>query len=66
MPESEQLNRDKYKFIIYHGHIHVLSINEYNEDNDDLNETQNRTSSLRGRFAVISDSSGCKIKKKCG
>ncbi len=42
MPESEQLNRDKYRFIIYHGHIHVLSINEYNEDNDDLNEMQNR------------------------
>ena len=42
MPESEQLNRDKYRFIIYHGHIHILSINEYTEDNDDLNEIKNR------------------------
>ena len=45
MPEPEQLNKDKYKFVIYHGHIHILSMNEYNEDNDDnddLNEMQIR------------------------
>jgi hypothetical protein len=36
MTESEQLNRDKYRFIIYHGHIHILPINEYNEDDSDL------------------------------
>jgi len=38
MTESEQLNRDKFKFIIYHGHIHVLSTNEENENNEDNNE----------------------------
>lgn len=42
MPESEQLNRDKYRFIIYHGHIHILSINEDPEDNDNPSELQNR------------------------
>ena len=33
MPESEELNREKYRFIIYHGHIHVLSKNDVNQEN---------------------------------
>lgn len=42
MTESEQVKRDKYKFIIYHGHIHILSTNEYTEDHVDSNDMQNR------------------------
>jgi len=41
MPESDQLNRDKFKFIIYHGHIHIFPIYEEIEDNENFNETQN-------------------------
>ncbi|MFX0134090.1 MAG: hypothetical protein ACFFDN_10645 [Candidatus Hodarchaeota archaeon] len=40
MTESEQLNREKYRFIIYHGHIHLLPINENSRDNDDLIESK--------------------------
>jgi hypothetical protein len=25
MPESEKLNEENYRFIIYHGYLHVLS-----------------------------------------
>ena len=32
MPESEEHNREKYKFIIYHGYIHILANHEEDED----------------------------------
>ena len=38
MPESEELNEEKYRFIIYHGHIHILVEQEENEDPDNLFE----------------------------
>ncbi len=41
MPESNQLTKDKYRIIIYHGHIHLLSIYEEIEDNDNVKEIQN-------------------------
>lgn len=41
MPESNQLSKDKYRIIIYHGHIHLLSICEEIEDNDNVKEIQN-------------------------
>ena len=41
MPKSEELNREKYRFIIYHGHVHILPMCEEIEDNDNFNETQN-------------------------
>ena len=40
MSEFDQLNKDKYRFIIYHGHIHILPICEELEDNDNLYEIQ--------------------------
>ncbi|MFX0000467.1 MAG: hypothetical protein ACFE9Q_08225 [Candidatus Hodarchaeota archaeon] len=40
MSEIDQLYRDKYRFIIYHGHIHILPIYEEIEDNDNLYEIQ--------------------------
>lgn len=36
MPESEELNREKYRFIIYHGHIHILAKNEDSEEPDNI------------------------------
>ena len=41
MPESNQSNKDNHRIIIYHGHIHVLSIDKENKDNDDTSEIQN-------------------------
>ncbi len=41
MPESDYLTKDKFKIIIYHGHIHLLSTNERIEDNDNIEESQN-------------------------
>ncbi len=41
MPESEQMNRDKFRIIIYHGHIHIMPISKKIEDNDNFNETKN-------------------------
>jgi hypothetical protein len=41
MPESEQLNRDKYRIIIYHGHMHLMPINEKSKDTDNFGKTQN-------------------------
>ena len=38
MPESEELNREKYRFIIYHGHIHILAKNEDFEEQDNLHD----------------------------
>lgn len=38
MPESEELNREKYRFIIYHGYIHILAKNEDYEDLDNLHD----------------------------
>jgi len=41
MPESEEFNGEKYRFIIYHGHIHILVEQEENEDPDKLFENKN-------------------------
>jgi len=41
MPESDHLTKDKFKIIIYHGHIHLLSTNEGIEDNDNIEDPQN-------------------------
>jgi len=46
MPESEELNRDKYRVIIYHGHIHILSTYEEIEENDEINEVKNHKDSI--------------------
>ncbi|MFW9988817.1 MAG: hypothetical protein ACFFC3_09195 [Candidatus Odinarchaeota archaeon] len=32
MPKSGEFNREKYKVIIYHGHIHILANKEELED----------------------------------
>ena len=36
MPESEEFNGEKYRFIIYHGHIHMLVKQEENENPDNF------------------------------
>ncbi|MFW9878021.1 MAG: hypothetical protein ACFFG0_33485 [Candidatus Thorarchaeota archaeon] len=41
MPKPEELKRDRYQIIIYHGHIHILSTHEEIEDNKDINEIKN-------------------------
>jgi len=41
MSESEQSNKDNYRIIIYHGHIHILSKDEKNKENDDLSKIRN-------------------------
>jgi len=41
MAEYDQLSKEKYKIIIYHGHIHVLSLYEEHEDNDNIAEIEN-------------------------
>jgi len=41
MPESEEYNKKKYKFIIYHGHIHVLTDHEDNEHLDKIYDKKN-------------------------
>ncbi len=41
MPESGELNGEKYRFIIYHGHIHILVRQEENEDPDNLYDKKN-------------------------
>ncbi|UCC19513.1 MAG: hypothetical protein JSV62_15655 [Promethearchaeota archaeon] len=46
MPESEELNRDKYRVIIYHGHIHILLKYEEIEENDDINEMKSHKDSI--------------------
>jgi hypothetical protein len=33
MPKSEELDRENKEYIIYHGHIHVLSKNDVNQEN---------------------------------
>ncbi|MDX1798103.1 MAG: hypothetical protein R3255_05600 [Candidatus Lokiarchaeia archaeon] len=40
MPKSENISDDKFRIVIYHGHIHLLS--NYNEigDDDKLNASQ--------------------------
>ncbi len=35
MPKSEEEDIEKYRFIIYHGHIHILS------KNDEIQEFKN-------------------------
>ncbi|MFX1308582.1 MAG: hypothetical protein ACFE9M_01180 [Promethearchaeota archaeon] len=40
MPESNHSNKDSHKIIIYHGHIHVLTVDDENEDNNDMSEIQ--------------------------
>ncbi len=35
MPKSEEVDIEKYRFIIYHGYIHVLS------KNDEIREFEN-------------------------
>lgn len=40
MNESEQIPRDKFKIIIYHGHIHILPICKRIEDKDDIKDIQ--------------------------
>jgi len=35
MPNSKEVDIEKYRFIIYHGHIHVLS------KNDEIREFEN-------------------------
>ncbi|MFX0005859.1 MAG: hypothetical protein ACFFAV_03920 [Candidatus Hermodarchaeota archaeon] len=40
MPESENISNDKFKIVIYHGHIHLLSNYNENGDNDKLNDRQ--------------------------
>ena len=42
MPESGQINRDKFRFVIYHGHIHILPICEKIEDKDDIKDIKER------------------------
>jgi hypothetical protein len=37
MPESDQLHRDKFKVLIYHGHIHIMPITKKIEDNENKN-----------------------------
>ncbi len=41
MVEYDQLPKEKYKIIIYHGHIHILSLYEEREDKDNIAEIQN-------------------------
>lgn len=36
MPEPEEFDRGKYRFIIYHGHIHILAKNEDYNDQDNF------------------------------
>lgn len=38
MPKSEELNKEKYRIIVYHGHIHILAKDEDYEDQDNLND----------------------------
>lgn len=40
MPESENISNDKFKIIIYHGHIHLLSKCNEIGDNDKLKASQ--------------------------
>ena len=41
MPESDSTPNDKFRIVIYHGHIHLLSTYEENEDIDNIQELQN-------------------------
>ena len=41
MPESEERNREKFKYVIYHGYIHILANHEDNEDPDNLHDRKN-------------------------
>lgn len=34
MPESDNTPNDKFRIIIYHGHIHLLSTHEESNDNN--------------------------------
>jgi len=41
MPESDNTLNEKFRIVIYHGHIHLLSANEEIEDNDNIQDVQN-------------------------
>ncbi|MFX0024531.1 MAG: hypothetical protein ACFE9S_19610 [Candidatus Hermodarchaeota archaeon] len=41
MPESDNSTKDKFRIVIYHGHIHLLSTYDELEDNDNIDEIQN-------------------------
>ena len=32
MPNSEEGDNENYRFIIYHGHIHIISKNDEHQD----------------------------------
>jgi hypothetical protein len=36
MAENDHFNNSKFKFIIFHGYIHIIPINEETEDNDEI------------------------------
>ncbi|MFW9826270.1 MAG: hypothetical protein ACFFEY_01475 [Candidatus Thorarchaeota archaeon] len=35
MSENDQFNKTKFKFVIYHGHIHFIPISEENEEKEE-------------------------------
>lgn len=35
MSKSDQFNKVKFKFVIYHGHIHIIPISEENIEKDE-------------------------------
>lgn len=40
MPDTEKTHKVNHKIVIYHGHIHVLSMEDKNKDNKDLNNSE--------------------------
>ena len=46
MPESGEFNKERYRFIIYHGYIHILAINEDFEDQVNLHNKKFLNSDL--------------------
>jgi hypothetical protein len=41
MSEPEKLSKDKFRIIIYHGHIHLLSTSKDIDDSENYEEIQN-------------------------
>ncbi|MFX0038322.1 MAG: hypothetical protein ACFFCY_03410 [Promethearchaeota archaeon] len=46
MAESDQLIEDKYRIIIYHGHIHIMPISGETDKNDNFKVDQNPNNTI--------------------
>jgi hypothetical protein len=41
MPESDNTPNEKFRVIIYHGHIHIFSTSKENKEKENIQELQN-------------------------